>query len=39
LARVVFAGGVDRPRDMFAIAAFAEDDENVVHLTPAVVEP
>ena len=35
LARVVFAGGVDRPRDVFAIRAFADDDENVVHLTPA----
>ena len=37
LARVVFARGVDRPRDVFAIPAFADDDENVVHLT--VVEP
>ena len=33
LARVVFVGGVDRPRDVFAIRAFAGDDENVVHLT------
>ena len=33
LARVVFAGGVDRPRDVFATRAFADDDENVVHLT------
>ena len=39
LARVVVAGGVNRPRDVFAIRAFADDDENVVHLTPAVVEP
>ena len=38
LARVVFAGGVDRPRDVFAIRAFADDDENVVHLTSAVVD-
>ena len=36
LARVVFAGGVNRPREVFAIFAFADDDENVVHLTPAV---
>ena len=33
LARVVFAGGVDRPRDVFATRAFADDDENVVQLT------
>jgi hypothetical protein len=33
LARVVFAGGVDRPRDVSATQAFAGDDENVVHLT------
>ena len=33
LARVVFAGGVDRPRDVSATRAFAGDDENVVHLT------
>jgi hypothetical protein len=33
LARVVFAGGVNRPRDVFAIRAFADDDENVVRLT------
>ena len=33
LARVVFAGGVDRPRDVFATGAFADDDENVVDLT------
>jgi hypothetical protein len=39
LARVVFAFGVDRARDVFAIPAFADDDEYVVHLTPAVVEP
>ena len=32
LARVVFAGGVNRARDVFAIRAFADDDENVVHL-------
>ena len=38
LARVVFAGGVHGPRDVFAIGAFADDDENVVHLTRAVVE-
>ena len=31
LARVVFAGGVDRPRNVFAIPALADDDENVVH--------
>lgn len=37
LACVVFAGGVDCPRDVWAIPAFADDDENVVHL--AVVEP
>ena len=37
LARVVFARGVHRPRDVFAIPTFADDDENVVHLT--VVEP
>ena len=36
LARVVFAGGVDRPRDVFAIGAFADDDENVVHVKPPV---
>ena len=34
LARVVFVGGVNRPRDVFATRAFADDDENVVHLTP-----
>src|SRR6476469_7785442 len=33
LARVVFAGGVDRPRDVSATQAFAGDDENVVDLT------
>ena len=33
LARVVFAGGVDRPRDVFATGAFVDDDENVVDLT------
>ena len=33
LARVVFAGGVNRPRDVFATRAFADDDVNVVHLT------
>ena len=33
LARVVFAGGVNRPRDVSATRAFADDDENVVHLT------
>ena len=38
LARVVVAGGVDRPRDVCAVGAFADDDENVVQLTPAVVE-
>ena len=32
LARVVVAGGVDRPHDVFATRAFAGDDENVVHL-------
>src|SRR6478752_8024179 len=31
LACVVVAGGVNRPRDVFAIPAFADDDENVVH--------
>jgi hypothetical protein len=36
LARVVFAGGVDRPRDVFATGAFADDDENVVDLTLVV---
>ena len=47
LACIVFAGGVHRPRDVFAIPAFADDDENVVHLasnlssllTPAVTKP
>ena len=39
LARVVLVGGVNRPRDVFAIRAFADDDENVVHLTPCVVAP
>jgi len=38
LACVVFAGGVHRSRDVFAIAAFADDDETVVQLTLAVVE-
>ena len=33
LARVVFAGGVNRPRDELAIRAIADDDVNVVHLT------
>ena len=33
LARVVFAGGVNRPHDVFATRAFADDDVNVVHLT------
>ena len=33
LARVVFAGGVDRPSDVSATRAFAGDDENVMHLT------
>ena len=28
---VVFAGGIHRPRNVFAIPAFADDDENVVH--------
>jgi hypothetical protein len=37
LARVIFAGGADRPCDVFAIPAFADDDENVVH--PTVVDP
>jgi hypothetical protein len=36
LARVVLVGGVDRPHDVFATGAFADDDENVVHLTAAV---
>ena len=31
LARVVKVGGVKGPRNVFAIAAFADDDENVVH--------
>src|SRR6478672_1648644 len=31
LACVVVAGGVNRARDVFAIPAFADDDENVVH--------
>src|SRR6476646_6716673 len=31
LACVVFAGGIHRPRNVFAIPAFADDDENVVH--------
>ena len=38
LARVVLVGGVDRPRDVFATGAFADDDENVVHPTPAVIK-
>ena len=33
LARVVFAGGVNRPHDELATRAFADDDVNVVHLT------
>ena len=33
LARVVFAGGVNRPHDELATRAFAGDDENVVHVT------
>ena len=33
LARVVFAGGVNRPHDELATQAFADDDVNVVHLT------
>ena len=32
LARVVFVGGVDRPRNVFALRAFADDDENVMRL-------
>jgi hypothetical protein len=32
LARIVFVGGVKRPRNVVAIAIFADDDENVVHL-------
>ena len=36
LARVVFAGGVKPPRDVSATPAFADDDENVVRLTPPV---
>ena len=39
LARVVVAGGVHRPRDVCAVRAFADDDENVVQLISAVVEP
>ena len=35
LARVVFAGGVNRPRAMFAICAFADDDEDGVPFRPA----
>src|SRR6478735_5486647 len=31
LARVVWVGGVHRPRNVFAIPAFADDDENIVH--------
>jgi hypothetical protein len=31
LARVVVVGGVDRSRNVSAIPAFADDDENVVH--------
>jgi hypothetical protein len=27
-------GGIKRPRDVIAIAAFADDDEHVMHLTP-----
>jgi hypothetical protein len=34
LARVVQVGCIKRPRDVIAIAAFADDDENVMHLTP-----
>jgi hypothetical protein len=37
LAGVVFTGGVHRARNVFAIPAFADDDENVVHLT--LVDP
>ena len=36
-ARVVIVGGVKRPPNVFAIRAFADNDENVVHLIPAVV--
>ena len=32
-ARVVDVGGVKGPRNVFAIAAFADDDENVMRLT------
>ena len=32
-ARVVSVGGVDRAHDVSATPAFADDDENVVHLT------
>jgi hypothetical protein len=34
LARVVQVGGIKRPRDVIAIAVFADDDEHVMHLTP-----
>ncbi len=33
LARVVLVCCVDRPHDVFATGAFADDDENVVHPT------
>ena len=44
LARIVFGGGANRARDVFAIHAFADDDEDVVHLTvvdpwPALLDP
>src|SRR4029077_7068465 len=31
--RVVFAGGVHRPRNVFAVRAFANHDENCVHFS------
>ncbi len=37
LARVVFAGGVNHPRDVLAVPVFTDDDEKAVHVTPIVV--
>jgi hypothetical protein len=36
LARVVVVGGANRPHDVSATQAFADDDEYVVHVKPPV---
>ena len=36
LARVVVVGGVNRAHHVSATQAFADDDENVVHVKPPV---